>query len=125
MVPTNRAVWIFSLGLMVVSSSACKEQKEAKDQCSTKTACRGGYKCVNVKGGGPVIGPLDVGTCEEDRCAVTVPCEKPQHAKHPQTPCINDLVEACDLHDHNDFCHCVSTTNNQAQVTAGNTPTTG
>lgn len=113
------------LGLILGSIGACKQQKEAKDKCSTQTKCSAGYKCVNVKGGGPVSGPLDVGECEEDPCAVTVPCEKPQPSQHPQEPCINDLVEACDLHNPNKFCKCISTTNNQGQVTTGNTPTTG
>ncbi len=40
-------------------------------------------------------------------------------------PCINDLVEACDLHDPNKFCKCVSTTNTQSHVTTTDTPTTG
>lgn len=106
-------------------SGACKEKKESKDKCSTQTKCSGGYKCVNVKDGGPVVGPLDVGTCEEDTCAVTIACEKPQHSQHPQTPYINDLVEVCDLHDPNHFCKCASTTSNEAKLTSGNTPTTG
>lgn len=124
MVHRSRAGHFLALGLLL-AFAACKPEKDVKQNCSTQTKCSSGFKCVKDGGGGPVSGPLDVGTCENDTCAVTVACEKPQHAKHPQTPCINDLVEACDLHDPNHFCKCVSTTNNEAKVTTGNTPTTG
>jgi hypothetical protein len=112
-----------ALGLLL-ACAACKPEQEVKQSCSTQTKCAAGYKCEK-EGGGPVTGPLDAGKCERDTCAVTVHCEKPQHSQHPQTPCINDLVEACDVHDPNHFCKCVSTTNNEAKVTAGETPTTG
>jgi len=122
MVHRSRAGFFLALGLLL-ACAACKPEQDIKKDCSTKTKCSAGYKCEKIDGA-PVSGPLDVGKCEKDHCAVTVPCEKPQHAQHPQEPCINNLVEACDLHDPNKFCQCVSTTNNQSQVT-GNTPTTG
>lgn len=109
---------------MLFASTACNKEKPVTEtKCSTQTKCSAGFKCEQDDGA-PVSGPIDVGKCKKDPCAVTVPCEKPQHAQHPQEPCINNLVEACDLHDPNKFCQCVSTTNNQSQVT-GNTPTTG
>lgn len=112
----------WAVGLLL-ACAACKPVQDIKQKCSTKTKCSAGFKCE--KDGGPVSGPLDVGECEKDHCAVTVPCEKPQHAQHPEMPCINDLVETCDLHDPNKFCKCVSTTNTQSHVTTTDTPTTG
>jgi len=118
----SRGGFFLAVGLLL-ACAACKPEQDPKQKCSAKTKCATGFKCEND--GRPVSGPLDVGECEKDHCAVTVPCEKPQHAQHPKEPCINDLVEACDLHDANKFCKCVSTTNNQSHVTTSNTPTTG
>ncbi len=123
---SSRAGWVLAVGLVLGLSGACsKEKREPLAKCSTHTKCKAGYKCVNLNGGGPVTGPTDLGECQEDPCAVTVPCETPQHATHPNEPCVNDLVEACDLHNPNKFCKCQSTLPNQGVVTTGNTPTTG
>ncbi len=123
-VQRGRAGCFVALGLLL-ACAACKPAKDPKQSCSTQTKCSAGYKCEKEDSGGHVSGPLDVGKCEKDPCAVTVPCEKPQHSTHPQEPCVNDLVEACDLHDPNKFCKCVSTLPNEGHVTTGNTPTTG
>ncbi len=120
----SRARDFLVLGLFLALGSACKKDDKPAEKCSTQTKCSAGFKCEQANGS-PVSGPLDVGECLPDPCAVTVPCEKPQHSTHPQTPCINELIEACDMHDPNHFCKCVSTTNNNANVTTGNTPTTG
>ena len=118
-----RLGFFWAVGLLL-ACAACKPKQDIKQKCSKKTMCAAGFKCEKSDGG-PVSGPLDVGECEKDPCAATVPCEKPQQAQHPKEPCINDLIEACDLHDPNKFCKCVSTTNNQGPVTTTNTPTTG
>jgi len=126
MVRSSRAGWFLAVGLVLGLSGACSKDKPVeKAKCSTQTKCKAGYKCVNVDGGGPVVGPLDLGVCEEDPCTVLVPCETPQHATHPKEPCVNDLVEMCDVHHPNSFCKCQSTLPNQGVVTTGNTPTTG
>ena len=123
---SSQAGWVLAVGLVLGLSGACsKEPPDIKQKCSIHTKCKAGYKCVNVNDGGPVINPTDLGECEEDPCAVTVPCETPQHHTHPNEPCVNDLVEACDLHNPNKFCECQSTLPHQAEVTTGNTPTTG
>ena len=123
---TLRTAPVLAAALVPFALAAChKEPPPIKEKCSTQTKCKAGFKCVNVNGGGPVTGPTDLGVCEQDPCAVTVPCETPQHATHPNEPCVNDLVEACDLHNPNKFCKCQSTLPNQGTVTTGNTPTTG
>ncbi len=71
----------WAVGLLL-ACAACKPVQDIKQKCSTQTKCSAGFKCE--KDGGPVSGPLDVGECEKDHCAVTVPCEKPQHAQHPK-----------------------------------------
>lgn len=124
---SNRAGWVLAVGLILGLSGACSKDKPGEQpmKCSTQTKCKAGYKCVNVNGGGPVTGPLDLGECEEDPCTVLVPCETPQPAMHPNEPCINDLVEMCDVHHPKKFCKCQSTLPNQGVVTTGSTPTTG
>jgi hypothetical protein len=124
MIHRSLAGCLLIVGLLL-TQVACKQEKEVKQKCSTQTKCTGGFKCEKENGGGPVTGPLDVGFCEKDICAITVACEKPQHSQHPQKPCLGDEVEVCDLHDPNHFCKCASTTNNEAKATTGNTPTTG
>lgn len=124
MVHTSRAGCFLGVGLILACVACHKEPPTVEKNCSTQTKCSAGYKCEK-EDGSPVSGPLDVGKCKEDPCAVTVPCETPQHATHPKEPCVNDLVEMCDVHHPNSFCKCQSTLPNQGVVTTGNTPTTG